>query len=66
MSSEEEFKREVLQESSRPVLVDWFAPWCGGCAKSYPEVCSMISNSPELRNGFKFVKVGTANAPAQA
>jgi hypothetical protein len=25
----------VLQ-SQKPVLVDWYAPWCQGCSKSYP------------------------------
>lgn len=40
------------------VVVDWFATWCHGCEKSYPEVCKVFRNSDELRKEFKLVKVG--------
>ncbi len=52
----EAFQREVLQ-AELPVVVDWYASWCSGCQRSYPEVCKVLRLNPELRRAFKFVKV---------
>ncbi|KXZ42547.1 hypothetical protein GPECTOR_136g630 [Gonium pectorale] len=53
--TEEDFKREV-DTGDKLVAVDFFATWCHGCEKSYPEICRIIRD-PELRKKFKFVKV---------
>ncbi|GFR48351.1 hypothetical protein Agub_g10238 [Astrephomene gubernaculifera] len=53
--TEEEFRREV-STGDKLVAVDFFATWCHGCEKSYPEICRVIRD-PELRKQVKFVKV---------
>ncbi|KAG2427700.1 hypothetical protein HYH02_014532 [Chlamydomonas schloesseri] len=53
--SEEDFQREI-STGSKLVAVDFFATWCHGCEKSYPEICRTIKD-PELQKKFKFVKV---------
>ncbi|GIL62185.1 hypothetical protein Vafri_16451 [Volvox africanus] len=52
--TEEDFRREV-DTGDRIVAVDFFATWCHGCEKSYPEICRVVRD-PELRKKFKFVK----------
>jgi thioredoxin 1/putative thioredoxin len=51
--SEQEFEREVLR-SELPVLIDFYADWCGPCKTVAPEVESL---SRELEGKAKFVKV---------
>jgi len=51
----QDFDREVLG-ADRPVAVEWFASWCHGCQKAYPEICKIVQDS-ELRKSFKFVKI---------
>ena len=49
------FKEEVLKESTKPVLVDFWAPWCGPCQMMSPIL-------DELSNDVKdFAKVGKLN-----
>jgi thiol-disulfide isomerase/thioredoxin len=38
-------------------LADYFATWCNGCQRSYPELCKLAMD-PDLHKPIKFVKVG--------
>jgi thiol-disulfide isomerase/thioredoxin len=39
-----------------PCCADFFATWCNGCQRSYPELCKLAMD-PEINKKFKFVKV---------
>ena len=49
------FDEEVL-ENSEPVVVDFWAPWCGPCRKLSPMLDEI---SGEFNNEVKFVKINT-------
>lgn len=59
--TDQNFEDEVLK-SEKPVLVDFFAPWCGPCQMMLPII-------EELAEEMKEVKIGKLNvdeSPEQA
>ncbi len=60
-ANKESFEREVLQ-SERPVLLDFYATWCGPCRILAPILDEIAAEHPE----FKVVKVDVDAAPELA
>ena len=56
--SAQDFQSEVL-DASVPVVVDFWAPWCGPCRVVGPEVDKLAEKTGE---GVKFVKVNVDEA----
>jgi thioredoxin len=60
--SETTFEREVLQNSG-PVLVDFYAPWCGPCRMLAPFLEQLAG---EFAGRVKFAKLNVDDAPELA
>jgi thioredoxin 1 len=60
--SQSNFEQQVLQ-SSQPVLVDFWAPWCGPCKMLGPVVEKIAAAQGDKA---KFVKLNTDDNPSLA
>jgi thioredoxin 1 len=56
--NKENFEKEVLQ-SEKPVLIDFWAPWCGPCKMLGP----IFEEVSEEIKDIKFVKINTEENP---
>jgi thioredoxin 1 len=59
--TDETFEAEVLG-SERPVVVDFWAPWCGPCKAVHP----VLEQLAELSEGTEFVKIDIDENPVIA
>ncbi|MBX9666434.1 MAG: thioredoxin [Candidatus Obscuribacterales bacterium] len=60
--TDQSFEKEVLK-SDKPVLVDFWAPWCGPCRRQGP-IVEELSN--ELKGKVKVAKLNTDDNPKTA
>lgn len=58
----EEFKKEVLEEKDKLILVDFYADWCGPCRMTAPIIDELAEEIKEV----KFVKINVDENPQLA
>ncbi|MFA6005867.1 MAG: thioredoxin [Patescibacteria group bacterium] len=49
ITTDAEFKKEVLDEQTKPVLVDFFAKWCVPCKVLGPVVEKLEADNPNVK-----------------
>jgi thioredoxin 1 len=59
--TDENFETEVLQ-AERPVVIDFWAPWCGPCKAVEP----ILADLAEAHSGVEFVKLNIDENPMTA
>ncbi len=60
--TDRDFEQEVIK-SDKPVLVDFWAPWCGPCQMMHAVIDELAE---EVKNKFKVYKVDVDESPALA
>lgn len=56
--TEENFKQEI-EQSTLPVILDMYAPWCGPCRQMEPHIEQL---EKEIGNKYKFAKLNVDEA----
>lgn len=61
--TDQTFEREVLQAEGRPVLVDFWAPWCGPCRMIAPVLDQLAAES---QGSYRIAKLNVDDNPQTA